>query len=505
MKTGNKTTNKKKGVGTMALRLAAVITIVNLLTGLGFVAPHAVSAQRDARRPVQGGRQPQPDVVRSTTNPHIVSVTGLKETTPGVARILPHTEFIINGQNFATQKGSNKILVLKRVFDEGITRSQNPNVSERERYDVVATIAPLSMTANKLTAKIVTELAVGEYFLQVEVVGMGKGNRKPVEVSTVNFNRPRKLKISIDQNSAKPGEQITVKGNFNHEGYTYKIWIYHQPDRTYRFPLTTKLSGGDFTVSPIVGELPMHSKSGGYDVMVRGADLRRSSPTYGAFEESNTLNFTVAAVSLDYHHQFEVEFRGFECFKESADGPGSDETYMAALVYHDNQRDHYTPHGSTVFDSVDANDKRIEPIRFLTFGLTAEDVAYDPKRRHFGLDRFVMVVALGEYDGDAKWHGTHIPSITVAKDAAYVINDHGSRNQIVEKVKNSMRTMIDNALDGFSEDDCLGVEELTFTQAELQKAVYLNGQPLEKSLHFRGDDSHYRAIFHLRLVKPIKK
>ena len=77
--------------------------------------------------------------------------------------------------------------------------------------------------------------------------------------------------------------------------------------------------------------------------------------------------------------------------------------------------------------------------------------------------------------------------------------------QMVEKVKNSLRTMIDNALDGFSEDDCLGVEELTFTQDELQKAIYFNGQPLEKSLHFRGDDSHYRAIFHLKLVRPIKK
>ncbi len=81
------------------------------------------------------------------------------------------------------------------------------------------------------------------------------------------------------------------------------------------------------------------------------------------------------------------------------------------------------------------------------------------------------------------------------------MSDNNSRAERVAFAKASLDKAISN-VSGAS-DECLGVEELTFTEAELQKAVLRHGKPFEKSLHFRGDDSHYRAIFHLKLVSRI--
>lgn len=499
MKTEYHTTKYRIIISKTARRLVAAITIIQLLVSVNLITTQSVSAQRKG----QGDRGQRPGGVFTTNLPHITGINGLKETTPGVARIIPQQKFNITGQNFRGRIEDIKIFVLKRVLDAGIAKSQTPGVSRRERFDTVSMATANVVGNHELTATITTHLPAGEYFLQVEVAGFGKSNLKRFESTRLTIDPDKlrhKLVISIEKKTAKPKEDVGVRGNFL-KGYQYHIWFYYQADRSYRYPLIIDRREEGF----LRGKLPEHAKPGVYDVFVRGGDTRRDSPSFGSYEESNTVNFTVEDVSPDYFHRFEIEYRGFECLKESADGPGSDEIYMAGLLYRDDLRDKPNPHWTRVYDRVDAGDKRIDPQSFLTFGKTIEDQEWNPQHRRYALNRFVMVVALGEFDGDARWHGAGKPGGEVAEDTGRVLNNGYSRTQLIEKVKEAFRKNIDNAKDGFSEDDCLGVEELTFTDEELQKAVYLNGQPLEKSLHFRGDDSHYRVIFHLRLAKPGSK
>jgi hypothetical protein len=483
-------TKYKKIISKTALRFAAIVTIIQLLIGFSLISPQSIFAVQEK----QTVREQRPGGIYKINPPHIVQVATLKETKLGQTE----QEIAISGHNFSTQKEKNKIFILRQSFDSSLSRPQGSKIVRSPRYDVVAIVEPFSASAGGLRGRLLTRLLAGEYFIQVEVTGVGKGNIKQVEVlkTRIAFQPRRKLEITISEKSAKPKEEINVHGNFL-QGYQYHIWFYYQADRKYRYPLIITRKDDSY----LRGVLPEHAKPGLYDVHVGGGDTRRESPTFGTHEESNTIPFMVEAVSPDYFHQFEIEFIGFECFKESADGPGSDEVYMTGLVYRDDLRDKYTPQGTSVYDSVDAGDKRMEPQRFLTFGKTIEDHPYDQERRRYGLDKFIIVVALGEYDGDARWHRTRVPAFQIAKSAAHVLFGNGSRTQMIEKVKNSLRKTIDDASDFFSEDDCLGIEELTFTKEELQKAVYLNGRPLEKSLHYRGDDSHYRAIFHLKLAR----
>jgi hypothetical protein len=479
-----------------ALRLIAVAICIQLLVGLSLVSGPATLAQGVG----QAARGQNTHGILRTDLPQIVRVTELKELRGGV----PKQQFDIVGRNFSEQKADNKIYILKRAAESRDPRLPIPRVEARPRYDLIATLTPDVAWKDGLRATLTTRLSAGEYLLQVEVAGVGRGNLKTVEVLRMKLDLDfLKLEISTNVQSAKPRDEVVIRGNFRNE-LVYHVWFYHRADPTYRVPLVISSKGDTYRK----GKLSELMKAGLYDVYATGTDTRRDSPGFGKQVKSNTIGFKVEAVSPDYFHEFVIEYRGIECFKESADGPGADEVYMSGIVYRVDAFQSYKRHGSIVYDSVDANDKRIDPQILLTFGQQKDDINWNPEKRRFSLSDYAIVIALGEFDGEEKYHRTLIPAFEASKYTSDVLWKGGTREQVLEKVKESLRSTIDDTGRGFmlfSEDDTLGVEELTFSAEELQKAVYFNGQPVEKSLHFRGDDSHYRAIFHLRLARPIQK
>jgi hypothetical protein len=320
---------------------------------------------------------------------------------------------------------------------------------------------------------------------------------KQSEVSKMS-NEPvdfkRRLMISLKSKSSMPAAEVEVKGNFR-EGYSYHIWFYYQADRTYRYPLIITRKGktqeGD---SYLIGKLPEHAKPGGYDVYVTGGDTRRESPTFGNSEKSNTLMFTVNQRSLD-SYDFVMEFIGFECFEESADGPGSDEIYMAAMGLNGNE----IVAASRIYEGVDTNHRRDEIVPLGRFRRNSEAI---------------LVVGLGEFDSDQSMKNSHSgpgawPLSQAQAGWSNIVGVYPMKPMPITQANLKTRAervafykvALASGISSFS-DDCLGVEELTFTDDELRTAILRNGKPVEKSLHYRGDTSHYRAIFTIRMVKP---
>jgi hypothetical protein len=533
MKTEKKLTDKTKPIRMLALRFAALLTLMNLLISSGVGLPQQATEQR--RIP---DRKPLP-LLKTKLLGRTYSGGDLNPSLPFEKTVLVNARVKIYFQWSTAEQGvtlakwqvtdsqggfpAGEVAVpaniiaqgqLQEIPPAGQTREfeinfkyllpQTPPNSPKHYYVRLLPQKGEQKLAPSSSVKI-TYLKPGEQpkFEQTDVQprpsrpGTGKAitptyspakqvDVEKMSVDSVQFKR--RLIIRMEQKSARQLAEVEVIGNFRKE-YKYSIWLYYQADRTYRYPLITSKRGDGY----LAGKLPQHAKLGGYDVLVRGADLRRDSPTFGAFEESNLLNFSVQEKPLDTY-QFDVEFIGFECFEESADGPGSDEIYMAAMGLRGDE----VVAASRIHEGVDQNHFRDETV---------------PLGR---LDREnILVVGLGEFDSDGSMDfNNHTPRSWPRSRAAtgwsYIVGTYPQKPMPITEANLKTRaervafyrTALYKGISSTFSDECLGVEELTFTDDELRKAVLLNGKPLEKSLHYRGDTSHYRAVFRIRLVKP---
>jgi hypothetical protein len=534
MKTEKKLTDKTKHLRMLTMRFAALITMMNLLISLGIGLPQQVTEQR--RIP---DRKPLP-VLKTKLLGRTYSGGDLNPSLPFEKTVHVNARVKIFFQWSTTEQGvtlakwqvtdlqggfpAGEVATPANIIAQGQVQeippagqtrefeinfkyllSQTPPNTPKHYYVRMIPLKGEQKLAPSSSVKITyTKPDEPTKFEETNVRPNrpgrpGTGRRitsthspiKQLEVSKtsedpIKFNR--RLIISMTQKSAYQLSEVEVKGNFR-EGYKYHIWFYYQADRTYRFPIIITKKGDDY----LKGNLPQHAKLGGYDVYVTGGDTRRDSPTFGASEKSNTLNFTVHEKPLDTY-QFDIAFIGFECFEESADGPGSDEIYMAAIGLN---HGYETVAASRVHEGVNQNHFRDEIV---------------PLGR---LDRFkILVVGLGEFDSDGSMDFNHhtLRSWPRGRAAAGWSNIVGTYPQKPMPITEAnlktqaervafYKVALARGITGYS-DDCLGVEELAFTDDELRKAILLNGKPFEKSLHYRGDTSHYRAVFHLKVVKP---
>lgn len=105
-------------------------------------------------------------------------------------------DITIKGFHFSSDPSKNKINVIRKVG---------------KKIEIIKSIRPITATREQLTAKWPDRVEPGKYMIQVEVIGFGKSNKRPVfAVSPPLTGRP--IIESIEPVRAYPGRTIYING-----------------------------------------------------------------------------------------------------------------------------------------------------------------------------------------------------------------------------------------------------------------------------------------------------
>jgi len=424
----------------------------------------------------QPGIQKGAPVQRVILLPQIKTVKSPQSKTGSYTKILPLQTFTIEGRFFHDLRAKNKIR---------LTGTNAWSMSY-----VAATVTPISATTTALTAQLpfIERDHNCDYYLTVEVEGVGTSERHRVEIGEIDIGGAlaKPHLDSVSPAEARQGDTVALEGFFR------------GVPRVFFYPTT--VGGSPFSLTPsshtqkrITFKVPPELAPGGYKISV-GAE---NSPAL----TDPLVRFRVV---LDPHVKYVLEIDRIKCLKESADGPGSDEIYATALSFEVNTfsdasfyLDRPVEAATEVYTEVDAGEYRQVTVEIRKFDQASGPVDY------------LILVGLHESDmSDSMESEGGEPKALLYGEGTKVMEGVGlaggfktspsSREQLVTRAKLLMLNEIVKRNLG---NELLGLGELRITQADMQQLKQLNGAPIMKQLVFKGDDSLYVVDFRFRMEK----
>ncbi len=426
----------------------------------------------------------------------------MSKTAAGVPKILMLQKFQIKGHNFSTDLAKNKIYVLKKGVSVVGLGKPGPFSPVQTTYETVATITPnqpwgTTASTNLLYASM-AGVAPGDYFLQVEVEGVGKSNIEPILVPQIHIKAVPPGINGISPAKQTPSGKIELSG---HGLFPDGVVIFQLADnpKSYLYPVKAWVSPSRRRVDAYV---PAKLEEGQYKVWMVTADGKT---------KTNAVNLKVLlAPGLKY----QLTLDAITCLEESADGSDSDETYAAGIVF-DTVARNYTQKWTKVYEDFDNKDME-KPNLTLFYGEMPNP------------DQWIFVMGLAEcdnyklsddivsgthWDWTKKIHNTSVNLTNWGEYQLYLadgdIYDAYIRNQTMKNATRDQSVKFIQDAVGKSlqsgGDELLGVHEIRITKEDLAQARSNDGQfPAMKTYACKGDDSNYRVTYVLRLVKPQK-
>jgi hypothetical protein len=414
------------------------------------------------------------------TAPAITNLQTAYGAKNGVPAATANMSYTINGSNFSSILANNTVRVERKVIYNGQTT-----------WSPVSSTYPTNASATQLTA-VIGNVAAGDYRVSLWVRDKGYSNYKDlVVVSNVVGLQ------SATPSAAKGGATIMLKGNLMPR---IDARVVMTPPAQYAAYIPareiTPTTVGAFETT---FKLPIDVWDGVWLVRIVGWD-----------GGTNNIPFTVLpSVAPSY----QVTVINYKCLVETADGPGDDEPYVSTITLATDTTEwlglgwegsyvsagiHSGSTAGTVYDLEYwyPNGDRGQARRKLT----------DPTKARFiiGLaecDQWYLTGGFTQvWDHDqsrydyAEWLTKKAVDATLsAYWAGNATLNSGDPTQVSNWIKDKLYHVLNDG-----DDECIGAQVVSFSQAEVYKARALNGSSYTKKLTMTGDGSKYEVTIGLR-------